>query len=378
MMQLGRVDLLSHPVVNTYIKLKWNKYGFWMYLFFFALRLLLAILVSVFTVLIINPNRQSSSVSENSSDLSEPNATLEAAEGLSGVSIVVQTIRTAALVINLVLSVHILLPIVSLGFHILNFVANTSLWIFAFALTSNFVFLLAPNPLAISPAGAMACFFSWLMVLIALGFFDVFGIYIRMFLQITHSVFQVLVPSLILILAFSFAFYVLIDSLPNFSMFQYSLVTVFFYMLGDFQQDSLVSQEIEGKLRNGELVFLFLFAIVILLSIVMANLLIGLAVGDIEKIKKNASLQKKELLVNYFGLIDRIPIFRRYAPASHTRYPNAKVSPFRQVWRYMWRAAKENATSEGESSDCRTMPAEDKLECIMDHLDKLTAKHGSK
>lgn len=373
MIEVGDLTLINHPVVNMYIKQKWNKYGFWVYTFVFVLRLILAILKSVFTVLVFNPDRQSTSVGDNLTNVSETNTSIDITT--TGVGPAAQFIRTAALVINLALSVHLLLVIMSVGFYVFNLVTNAALWIFAFTVISNFVFLLTPNPLLISPAAALACFFSWLMVFIALGFYDIFGIYVRMFLRVTRTVLVVLTVSLVLILAFSFAFYILIDTLPGFSKLRYSMVTVFYYMLGEFQQDSLITQDIEGKLGNGELGFVFLFVITILLSIVMANLLIGLAVGDIEKMKKNASFEKKLILVNYLQQIDKIPILKRFNLLTHVRYPNADVAVIRQLWRYIWRATKEDAISEEESGDSQvagnTMCAEDKFDYIMDRLDKL-------
>lgn len=363
MMELGQENLVNHPVVKMYIKLKWRRYGIWVYASFFFLRALLAILVSVYTVLVIGPDRQSGPI----------NATNTTTNDTRVVSLAAQVIRVGGLVLNLPLFAHLILVSTAIGFQCFNFVSNIANWIYALALISNFVFFLTPDPHAVLPAGALACFFSWMMVLIGLGFFSVFGIYIRMFIRITRTVFQVLVISLLLILAFSFAFYILIDTTPSFSKLRYSLVSVFFFMLGEFQQELFVSQDIEGELRYGELVFLFLFVISILLSIIMANLLIGLAVGDIEKIKKNASIERLQILILYFHQIDSTPLFKRYDVLSYVQYPNAPISRPRQVWRYIWRAAKEDVEYEESSASADSdYRVEDKMDCIIEHLEKLT------
>ena len=367
MMELGQEKLVNHPVVKMYVNLKWRRYGVWVYTSFFFLRILLAILVSTYTVLVVDPDRQSASV----------NATVNGTREPPEVSLTAQIIRTGGLVLNFLLLLHLMLVSAAIGFHCFNFVSNIANWIYAFALISNFIFLLTPNPHTVQPAGAFACFFCWMMVLVSMGFFSVFGIYIRMFLRITRTVFQVLTISLFLILAFALAFYVLIDTDPSFSRLRYSLIRVFFFMLGEFQQELLVSQDIEGELRYGGFVFLFLFTAAILLSIIMANLLIGLAVGDIEKIKKNASIERLEILILYFHQIDSIPLFKRYDVLSYVRYPNAPTSRPRQVWRYIWRAAKEDVAYEELSADsdysvARPMCVEEKMDCIIERLDKLT------
>ncbi len=371
MIKQGQTNLLNHPVVNAYIKTKWNTYGIWMYLFFFVLRFILAVLVSMFTVLVLNADRTS-----QSSGSGEWNDSMIVAT-VPTVSIGAQVVRVLALIFNLALFLHLLLPVISVGLYIFNYVENSALWIYGVTIISNFVFLLTPNPLIVLPAGALACFFSWVMVLVALGFFDIFGIYVRMFLRVTRTVLQVLVLSLSLLFAFSFAFYVLAGSTPGFSTVSYSLVSVFHYMLGDFQQEGFIAEDIEGRLGNRGWVFLFLCLMTILLSIVMANLLIGLAVGDIEKFKANATIEKKKVLISYFSHVDKIPLLKRFQSMSYVRYPNAKVSKIRHIWRTLWRAAKEDAICEEEDSDNshfkKILSTDEKLDYIIERLDQLTA-----
>lgn len=54
------------------------------------------------------------------------------------------------------------------------------------------------------------------------------------------------------------------------------------------------------------------------------------------------------------------------------KYPNAKVSKVRQVWRHMWRATKENVAISKEIEVIKSDTTNTKLEDIMEQLDKLT------
>lgn len=307
MMELGLVNLWNHPVANVYVKLKWNRYGI-MYLLVFVLRVILASLVSIYA---LYPAQSSTLASGNGSNESDNSLQGGGEDTDPGVTVASRVIQVVALVLNLGLFLCLLLPLVSIGFFNVKLVTNGPLLFYTAAIVANFVFLFAPNPRSILPAGAIACFLSWVMVFVAMGFFEVFGVYV---LRITRTVSFILVLSLLLITALSFSFHILVDTVEDFSTERYSFMTVFFHMLGEYQLETLISRDINGMLGNSHLqVFIFLFISAILLSIVMANAVIGLAVGDIEKIKENASFQKRAIQVNYFSHIDLIPFLRHHS-----------------------------------------------------------------
>ena len=98
-----------------------------------------------------------------------------------------------------------------------------------------------------------------------------------------------LLVSFFLIVAFAFPFYILAGPLPNFASIGYSLFTLFMSMLGEVQYELIILEDQSGNLNHSPLLFLFTVAVAILLTISMANLLVGLAVGDIEGIRGNYS-----------------------------------------------------------------------------------------
>ena len=77
----------------------------------------------------------------------------------------------------------------------------------------------------------------------------------------------------------------------------------------------------------------------ILLSIVLVNLLIGLAVGDIERVKLNAIIQRKTIEIEFFAQLDALVprgTLKRFSFRSHTVHPNKNRS-FWSIWRDSWK-----------------------------------------
>ena len=377
MMEYKRVDLLIHPVVTAYLGMKWRIYGQIIYSLFCLLFLLMVILLTTFVVLVPHPamgysidSNNQSSLTDNGSDLSLPPLPT------SG-----QVIRVLALVINTIIAPILIIRLINAEWRTLNFVQNTPEWIYVLTVIFNYVFLLAPNPLAIWSFAAVACFFSWLSAGLMLELFTVFGIYVQMFIAITRSAFQVLVVCIFLLMAFACAFYVLAGfRFLAFSSIGYSLFTMFGYMLGEIQYDMFIVGDDLGKFQfSGDLILIFVVLVAVLMSIVMANLLIGLAVGDIERVKLNAILEKRRVEIHYYNDLDKVfpkRFFHRYNPPGFKRYPNAPVSLIRRIWREFWRSVKDGVLVNDHETTDATSPIHNDiasdLELIKRHLAEMS------
>lgn len=346
MMDYKRVNLLIHPVVTAYLGMKWRNYGKTIYSLFCLLYFLLVVLLTTFIIIVPHP-LTSQSVSDtdvNGSETPTRNATQESAT-LPLLPVSGQVIRALTLIVNTVIAPLLIMRLVSAQGTTLNFVYHIPEWISVITVGINYIFLLAPNPLAVWSFGALACFFSWLTAAFSLELFTVFGIYVQMFIAITRTAFQVLVLCIFLLMAFACSFYVLCGHIfPVFSTVGYSLFTMYGYMLGEIQYDMFIVVDSSGRLKDGQLVIMLVVLVAVLMSIVMANLLIGLAVGDIERVKMNAVLEKRRVEIYYYSDVDKIVMrfLRHYSPLSLKRYPNAPVSLIRRMWRDIWRSVKED------------------------------------
>jgi len=232
--------------------------------------------------------------------------------------------------------------------------AFTSLTVLSMSLTSllNFIFLIPSTPLW--GAGALASFLTWFGVVLSLQFYDIFGIYVRMFLTITRTACQVLLISILFLTGFALSLHILAHTVPEFSNVGYALFSMFGYMMGEIQYELFIAEDKVGTLPHGVLTFMFVILLAILMSIVLANLLIGLAVGDIEKIKRNAIAEKRRLEVQFFTNVDcGIPerVLKRFDVPFYKKYPNERVSLIKSPFRYIWKSFKANSIYDDDDDE---------------------------
>jgi len=84
-----------------------------------------------------------------------------------------------------------------------------------------------------------------------------------------------------------------------------------------------------GQLKYGVMTMLFLVVFYFLMSILLTNMLIGLAVGDIDKIQKDAEIKRMAMeIANYYDLERKMPkpIFDRVFETEFSVYTNKTVN----------------------------------------------------
>ena len=231
-------------------------------------------------------------------------------------------------------------------------------------------------------AGALAVFFAWLDLVIIVQLFSILGLYVAMFLQITENIFKVLLLlCLFLIFAFGFALYILLGTVDGLSFANpgTSFYTTFISLLVANDYEQFVGLGNAGSLRFQVLVFLFLVILAIIMPIVFINLLIGLAVGDIEQIKQDAILHNTENKVTALAYVDQLfptKLLKHCERAKFKRYPSAPVSWMAVAWHFFWANLKtETATDNDEIQEKTSLqdPQDRKFEQLQQQMDKIAA-----
>ncbi len=334
MKKFKRQALLTHPVVNAFLESKWRRYGNIYYFSVYAFQALLVLFVSAFVLIVPHPLQVLATINETaflSLDLEEFFALKPDAQAIRGVVLALNTLYMLHLFFNFVVYIK------RRG-GISPFLQAT-VWINLLTSIFIFVFFLFVTPLSAWPVGAFSIFLAWLSLLLSLEHLSLAGTIVKMFLEVTKTVFLVLCISSFLLLAFAFSFYILAGSFSEFNHVGYSFLSVFGFMLGELPYDMYVSRDEAGFLPFGSIVLTFIMFLSILLSIVLANLLIGLAVGDIERVKLNAILQRKDIEIEFFSQLDAsIPrgSLKRFSLPSYTVYPNKNRSIY-SIWRDSWK-----------------------------------------
>nr|BAX76612.1 transient receptor potential cation channel subfamily A member 1 [Patiria pectinifera] len=303
MVKFNRIKLLSHPVCVNYLSLKWNAYGrtyhvlnIFLYLFFLAFLTMFIWHTVPLQHLKSSHANDSCAVQEHSAEPQETPALIHEVSkwilawyaGLCILKEVAQMIhqrqkyfKEANNVIEWVLYVSTLL-----------YVCPFFVDIYLYELSWQ------------TPFGAVAAFLAWFNFLLYLQRFDIFGIYVVMFLEILRTLVQVLFVFSILFIAFGLTFFMLLSqeankahATPIMSLFRVCTAL----MLGELDYiNSFVEPASDcdsNTMPHPEITFIFLFTCVLLLPVLLMNLLIGLAVGDIAEVQYNARMKRLAMQV---------------------------------------------------------------------------------
>ena len=155
-------------------------------------------------------------------------------------------------------------------------------------------------------------------------------------------------------------------------------------MLGEIDYTLPILQDKEGNLEYEKLTFVFIIVVAILMSIVIMNLLIGLAVGDIDQIQRNAIAEKRTIEVGIFTRLDySMPkrLLQKYDRNSYISFPNAKRSSIRKLWKIFWNLLKGEGDGDifdtttaldGDERMTQNQLLASQLQLMRDRLDDLT------
>lgn len=294
----GRVELLAHPLSQKYLQMKWNSYGKYFHLANLLFYSIFLFFTTIFTSTLMTEPK-----------MNPKNST---AIIVSGSIIFIYIVGS---------SLREIVQAYQKKWHYLLEPINFVSWLLyissAIMLTSMFHSEISEIHYTSS---AITVFLSWFNLLLFLQRFDQVGIYVVMFLEILQTLIKVLLVFSILIIAFGLAFFILLpkdktivpDSLIptlsseqptessafySFSSIPLALLRTFSMMLGELDFVSTYAKPYhENKDRSlSALIVLCLF--MILMPILLMNLLIGLAVGDIESVRRNAQLKRLAMQV---------------------------------------------------------------------------------
>ncbi|XP_044251715.1 transient receptor potential cation channel subfamily A member 1 isoform X8 [Drosophila takahashii] len=321
----GRVELLAHPLSQKYLQMKWNSYGKYFHLANLLIYSIFLVFVTIYSSLMMNNielkagnNRTMSqycnmgweqltmNLSQNPAVASQ--IRLDSCEERINRTTAILFCAGVIVVYIVLNSMRELIQIYQQKLHYILETVNLISWVLYISALIMVTPAFQPdggiNTIHYS-AASIAVFLSWFRLLLFLQRFDQVGIYVVMFLEILQTLIKVLMVFSILIIAFGLAFYILlskiIDPQPNhlsFSNIPMSLLRTFSMMLGELDfVGTYVNTYYRDQLKVPMTSFLILSVFMILMPILLMNLLIGLAVGDIESVRRNAQLKRLAMQV---------------------------------------------------------------------------------
>ncbi|XP_043922216.1 transient receptor potential cation channel subfamily A member 1-like [Protopterus annectens] len=230
---------------------------------------------------------------------------------------------------------------------------------------------------------AVAVLFSWINFLLYLQRFESFGIYVVMFWEIQKTMERIVFVFIFLFIAFALSFYALLNNQTTYSSPSLSLMQTFAMMLGDISyKDSFLAPLIENRLPYPALTFTVLILFMFLVPILLMNLLIGLAVGDIAEVRRNASIKRMTMQVNlHTDLEMKMPYWflSRVDKKSIKVYPNRKrySDPLQYFLHLLVSTCSNNSfsSSSGSSSSALELEVQKQKYRLKDILTILRKQH---
>ncbi|KAF6212517.1 hypothetical protein GE061_013040 [Apolygus lucorum] len=298
--------LLLHPVIETFLYLKWRKLRMFFVLIMF-LYVIMTVSLTIYAHLMY--------VEKTSNPLS-----LDCANVASCVMIFFDFI---------VLFLEIMNLLQLRRFYIRDF---ESLIKWGMIITCFVVGMADPTYNWTKYVAATAVLLSWIELLFLLARCPSWGYYVLMFSRVAVNVLKVLSTFVLLFIGFTFSFLILFEGTEPFRNFFESFIKVLVMTLEfDYQNMFEPVKGVTALSITGRLIFI---SFVVLVSIVMMNLMLGLAVSDISTLKAQGKTQRLVKQTQFLSLLEIIVYNRTlkkllplkiYKPFEHRRAVDDKI-----------------------------------------------------
>ncbi|KAF4532352.1 hypothetical protein B566_EDAN003656, partial [Ephemera danica] len=265
--EVGQRHLLQHPLCQTFLFLKWKhvRKFFLISLFFHALFVVLhtAYVMEVF----LDPG---------------PPTT-------GPLPVTIQLIGYCLLVMN------VILMMAHAKYKYARYWENWLQWIIVLSVFACVETLWTRERRALASwqhhAAAFGMFFTWLELMMLVGRFPIFGLYVQMFTTVARNFAKFLLAYSCLLVAFGLSFAVLFPKYKSFKSVPWSLLKTVVMMIGELEFEAIFFDESTPIVYPVSAHLLF-FTFTLLAAVVLMNLLVGLAVSDIQGLQRSAGLDR--------------------------------------------------------------------------------------
>ncbi|XP_048762327.2 transient receptor potential cation channel subfamily A member 1-like isoform X2 [Ostrea edulis] len=346
MVRHGRVECLSHKLCRTYLNMKWRAYGMWVHSVNLVLYLAYLSMLTLLATKDFTTSRGGSPANstQNTTELPE-----------TKIYYMSDGYRLVTALVFLFLIINVIKEIVQMAQQRVRYFLDPNNLLEWVLYMSTAVFI-APVLFHYSDtlnmeAGAVAIFLAWFNCLLFLQRFDVFGIYVVMFLEILVTLLQALSVFSILLVAFGLAFSMLLQheeshaySNPLMSIVRTTMMMLELDYMSSFNDPYF--DDNSSTLPYSTLTILFLLVFVLLMPILLVNLLIGLAVGDIESVLRNATLKRLAMQVEHHTELERrLPsrLLEKVDKMTSREYPN-KCGKYMKVFKSFVQTETESSS----------------------------------
>ncbi|XP_065292164.1 transient receptor potential cation channel subfamily A member 1 isoform X1 [Dermacentor albipictus] len=374
MVRYGREELLSHPLCVKYLETKWNSYGMYFHILNLAVyTVFLAFLTTNAVQLMAETTDRENFTQVTSKELATAFAHPSTATMVALTSVIV----LAFVGLNIVKEFYQMYQQRAKYFLDIMNVLEWTLYISGGLMAAGHLSTMVVDRSNQYIMAALAVFLAWFNYLLYLQRFNRIGLYVVMFLEILSTLLKVMFVFSVLIIAFGLSFHILLAKIdinvktPVVDPYTGNITMRAMNMSDKGFHNPLISLVRVGTMMLGELDFLgtylrpmralessawyqivaatwFLVVFIVLMPILLMNLLIGLAVGDIETVRRNAQLKRLTMQVELHTDLERKLPRRILTMVDKTEvyvYPNQKGSSS-----YVWQTIQRWFASPRENS----------------------------
>ncbi|KAG7153305.1 Transient receptor potential channel pyrexia-like 3 [Homarus americanus] len=298
----GSENLLKHPLIETFLGLKWNKIRF---LFYTKLSLFLIFLL-IHTIYVVRVYTKGSKIKEDFFSYLMFSSShmfmyllivfLEVIITLGNLKMYLKHMETLTKAIALISSAYVVFSNASYVKIKSNVIAN---------LTSEYT---KENETRESLSmdrqiAAVSVFFGWTELMMMFGRLPSLGSNILMFAHIAKSTIKFIVTFAALLIGFSTSFMVLFYNNELFKKFWKSLMKTLTMTIGEVDYNDLVDT------HTDYISYIMLVAFIFLVCILMANFLVGLAVDNLSKLEQLGKIERLSKQASYIVAFEKLTFY---------------------------------------------------------------------
>lgn len=138
---------------------------------------------------------------------------------------------------------------------------------------------------------AVGIFLAWVELMMIVGRFPIFGLFIQMFTTVSLNFTKFILAYFCLFIAFGLSFAVIFVQYKSFKDLKWIMIKVIVMMSGELEYEDVFFDE-ETHFHDHYTAQIMYLAFVILVTVILTNLMVGLAVSDIQGLQQSAGLDR--------------------------------------------------------------------------------------
>ncbi|XP_076054331.1 uncharacterized protein LOC143033015 [Oratosquilla oratoria] len=286
--------LLRHPIIDTFLFLKWQKIKTYYFMNILAYSIYLIFLTAYILIFHSSHSGMAGETDKNNIPSMISNSTNASSVPSEDSHSVATSLALQLIIIIFTLYIAIR-EFIQCFMSWKYYVSSVENWLEVSIVVMTFVLLLIPmDPSSKQNLSAWLILFSWGEFVLLLGRHPWLAVYITMFTTVSYNFLKFITMFSFVVIAFSLSFFLMFQVGENFTTYPKALVKTLAMSTGEMEYSDL---PVDTFPISSHLLFvLFMFLIVL----VLLNLLNGLAVNDIQQIHQEAEI------VSYISRVELI------------------------------------------------------------------------